>query len=919
MDTAGTVGTVDTVDTAKATDAATALLAAVEAGDTARTLRLVTRMGPAERRACLPALRALRKELRVTEPWGARSNRVRPALHLAGAACHTGAASTAAWLAATDLRWRSAPGKLLVEALKDRDAGWQTDVAFRLAQRPVSARVSYTLMAGLVSRAGCEAPLTDAYVTGWAQHVSSCWQEKDGVTERLRREPHLAALVGGLFTLTDVSEVRWLLSGVADWPAALAKLAREGVLDRAALADACVARLLRGGAPTDHQAFLPILLAVELTREEERERVADWTAMARDGVVAVASHAQKVLTGLVLDGAGDGGARLTTLQLAEASEGLLFRPEKKLVRAQLVLLGKVLSRDPGTAADLLPAVARAFGHEDTQLQERALKLLERHARAIGTEELRTELAEAAEQLTPALRARAATLLGITETGTEREPEDDVLPPAPRPVRLAPAPHTVEELAEEVGALLASESGVAAFERALDGLVRHAHLHPDALRAALAPVVAKRWWASSDHPLHARRDALFGHAGGLTAPQSVLDLLLAVLHGKVDAATLLDAVRTGPRRHACPHNALTRIFDARFRELAYRLHTDPPPLLLATPTWSTGLLEPGELVDRLAEYLRLGARVCASDFAQALLRVRRDDRTAAAEAARRAAALGSPEGERLARLLGTELTLPETRRRTKGVRVLLELAELPEMREGFPPEFRELGDPVPVFTARGCYYHFGRHIRPHWLAVLPEGREHVAARLVHDIADTAVDDERGDGVLPLLAESEGEAGEAVHLCVAYGLGARHHEDRLAAVDALLVLAARGQLDPVRLGSDLGELMGRGAVKPQRLADAARTAAATGANATIWEMLGHALPVPLARLAGARPEAAAVAARGLGDLLAVAADCAERSGAAGRPGALGAVPHLAETAARGGSSRLVAQARRLRQYLSGEEAA
>ncbi|GGY99741.1 hypothetical protein GCM10010300_49640 [Streptomyces olivaceoviridis] len=34
----------------------------------------------------------------------------------------------------------------------------------------------------------------------------------------------------------------------------------------------------------------------------------------------------------------------------------------------------------------------------------------------------------------------------------------------------------------------------------------------------------------------------------------------------------------------------------------------------------------------------------------------------------------------------------------------------------------------------------------------------------------------------------------------------HEDRLAAVDALLVLAARGRLDAVRLGTDPGELWG-----------------------------------------------------------------------------------------------------------------
>ncbi|MFG2886460.1 DUF6493 family protein [Streptomyces sp. NPDC048297] len=560
-------------------------------------------------------------------------------------------------------------------------------------------------------------------------------------------------------------------------------------------------------------------------------------------------------------------------------------------------------------------MARAFGHEDTQVQERALKLVERHAHKLVSEDSREELAHAAGQLTPALRVRAGAVLGAVAAGAGSEMYVEVLPPVPEPVRLAPAPRTAAEVAEEVGALLASDGDVAVFERALDGLVRHAYQDPEALREALAPVIATRWWASEGHVQWPRADDLFGNTRGALDAREALDLLLATVHGTVRTATLHDAVRRGPGGHECPHSPLARAFDARLREVAYRLRTDPMPLLLATPTWSTGLLEPDELVARLAEYRRLDARVSATDFAQALLRVRREDRAAAEEAARRARALGSPEGARLARWLSADNPLPATRRRTKGIRVLLEPAELPEVQDGFPQDFQRLGHPMSVFVDRWHYGHWNPAVRPHWLAVLPERRELVAARMLHELADTAVEDQRGTAVLPLLAEAGGAAGEAVHLCVAYGLGARHQEDRLAAVDALLVLAARGQLDAARLGTDLGELVGLGAVKAQRLADSVRTAAATGADATVWSILRHALPVPLAALGTARPEAAAVAvaARGLGDLLAVAADCAERSGARGT------VPHVAEAAARGGSSRLVAQARRLRDLLAEEVAA
>lgn len=101
-----------------------------------------------------------------------------------------------------------------------------------------------------------------------------------------------------------------------------------------------------------------------------------------------------------------------------------------------------------------------------------------------------------------------------------------------------------------------------------------------------------------------------------------------------------------------------------------------------------------------------------------------------------------------------------------------------------------------------------------------------------------------------------------------------------------------------------------MKPSRLAESVRTGAATGANATIWGILRHTLAALLADLDG---DAKPAHARGLGDLLAVAAECAERSGARGE------LPYLAQTAARSGSSRLVTQARRLRSALVAEVAA
>ena len=80
------------------------LMEAVRAGRTAEVLNLLDGMTDAERRSFVPELKELRKELRAA-PWEERARRAYPALHVAGAACQTGAAAVVSWLAATDMRW----------------------------------------------------------------------------------------------------------------------------------------------------------------------------------------------------------------------------------------------------------------------------------------------------------------------------------------------------------------------------------------------------------------------------------------------------------------------------------------------------------------------------------------------------------------------------------------------------------------------------------------------------------------------------------------------------------------------------------------------------------------------------------------------------------------------------------------------
>ncbi|WOI60412.1 DUF6493 family protein [Streptomyces fradiae] len=866
------------------------LLEAVRQGRPHEVPELLGALEAAEREALPARLKAIRAEVRG---WGwdqgERRRRVRHALLVAGAGCHTGAAATASWIGARDLRDRQAPPhRLVLSVLRGRDPRWLGDVAHRLAGRAATAREDYPLIRGLVERSGCPVPVADGYVHGWVDSVA-----RKRVLGDLSADPQAPVLVPRLFRTAALSD--WLV-WQEGWVAALAGLPKAGVVAREVLVDGCVARLPRGGSPSEVRFLLELLRALELTEEEERARTADWAGIAAHAPSPAAAHAQAVLGRLAM--AGEVSAR----QLAEVSSSVLFRAEKKLVRAQLVLAGKALRRDAGAAGELLPVVAEVFGHADTALQERALKLVGRHLDGVGPQ-VRAALADsAAVLLSPAHRAAAVEVFGALP-----EPEGpgaayvELLPPPPEPRPLAPAAEG-RELVEEVAALLHSfDPDPMDTERALDGLVRAAHDDPDALREALLPLLPGLWW----------------YDGGLLDARHLrgAQLFAAALAGRVG----LDELRRppgAPARRYCVHERLAHVPVARAREAAFRALTDPLPFLLATPTWRTGGLEPSVLVERLAAYRRLGARPGTHDVAQALLRVRRTG-PGVREAAEAAAALGTAEGGRLAAWLAEGAgsgAVARTRAEpprpgspdagagagagAPGRRIEVGTRENLLVQHQFPPAFRPLGRSW-SWTGRdgGC------HCRPggagDGLAVLPQDRETLAAWLLPLVSRCADAGERdGALALPALAEGGGEAGPALRLALACGLGARHAEDRLAAVDALLVLAARGELDAGGLGGDLAELVAAGTVKVNRLADALRTTAASGAYATVWAVLAGALP---GLLGGELP-------RGTGEILAVAADCAERCGAATR--ADGAAPvGLAELAARSGSTQLVAQARRL----------
>ncbi|WP_329499578.1 DUF6493 family protein [Kitasatospora herbaricolor] len=872
---------------------------------------LLDGMTPAERRACLPELKELRKQVR--EDWSSSSRPVREALQVAGAGCHTAPAAAASWIGAGDLAgWAGLDTPALVTVIERQPADWQAGVVARLAARRSTAWGwnDYPAIERMVRSSGCPVPTSDAFVEGWLRDRT--WGA-DGRRRRgsllgvLREDDLLPALLPRLF---ELAEVAGSLAPAPNrkppdtWPGALAELARSGVLDRAELLALCLARLVRGGRPNDQRAFLAVLEALAPTAEENLRHARDQVAML-DGLSTVAARAQQVLAGL------DDAGLLAPDLLTEASEVVLFRTEKKLIRAQLTWLDKAARRDPDRAGPVVLATAGAFGHPDTALQERALNVVARHLPAAGPAVL-PDLRLAAEGLNPVHHRRAAELLGMAAPAPVGTPAD-LLPPAPRPQPLAAPLATPAEVAEELSAVLAGGADVAAFERVLDGLVRHAHQDREALVEALQPVLRVHQWHGGQRWADCGpSDVLYvaSAVAGLVPPQRLWD----GLHGKARS----------PLRGHGNTTVFGRWFAARLEEAAWQVTATRPPLLLAVPSVASGALDAAELVARVAAYEAAGARPGEVDLSCALLRVVPTSDAGVLAAAGR---LTSPAGLRVAGWLragGLPAQPSERVRFAPGRGGRLDHRYQERWWEGLVRyEVAQPGPRVPegpgggglaqecldLLAATGPGVQRARSQTewtwsptPHWLAALPNHREELAARLLDGFAGAADRDERGaPQLLPYLAEADGPAGPAVHLALAYGLGARHEEDRAAAVDALLVLAARGDLDAALLGTELAELAGVGALKPSRLAPALALAAGTGAYGTLWSVLAGALPGLLAGLApGGAP-------RGSGELLAVAADCVRRSGASG------AVAEVTALAARGGSSRLVREARALCEAL------
>ncbi|MFC5746418.1 DUF6493 family protein [Actinomadura rugatobispora] len=877
-----------------------ALYKAIRGGNARYAAALVPRLADEERQRVAKELPALLAELREADStWAWSATPVKSALRVTGAGCLSGPAAAARWLSRADLRLVTrfgfngdrGPAELVVKATEGRPAEWRAEVGRRLAGLLRTTAESdwngeetaWWTCALLLRSAGAPVPVEDAFAVGWVR-----WTDGRGVASG---DPLAEAMMPRIFEVEAIGRLITSRGETEAWIEAVLTLAEEKRLERATVLDGCLRRFLRGGTVADLRWYAELHDRLAPDLGEATARLRDYLRLLPAAPSRVAELALREVRRV------DAAGGLGPAAYSEAAEALLFRPEQKLVRAALAWLAQSADRADQKDATLC-ALAVAFAHEAHAVQERATDLAVKFGPGAGREAV-LRVREAATALPHDLRERIAAAFGEVEAPAAA-PAGAL--PAPPPPSAFPGPFgSAAELAEEFAVVLRQEPSWTDSERISAGITELAHRDVKSLRAALKGFFEGdrgAWYRASDYD----RFMYSPRAWPVLAARSVLR---ARWRPKAGGELRLE------RRGAEPHDApMSDFLIGRMREVAERV--ERVPLLLATPTRANGHLDPEVLVARVERLEAAGVEPGPHDLVQALLRLPRDAAAGSGVTAR-AERLESPAGQAVAAWLReggvadpfverVEVRLPEVPFRP-AVALMGVLRPVGDVPKALAPLWDYPLDGAKWRESPETFALAGYSSPPAWWpAIAPSHAEVAAAHLLPQLLST-LDFPHDQGAALLgLAECDGPTGVATGAALAYGLTVEPLQERTCAVDAFLLMAARGRLPAAEVGAAAGALAAHREAKLGRVVGGLGDAAAAGAHAEVWRAVEAALPAVLTAHAS-KP------VPGMADLLALGVRTAETSGARGP-----APEGLAAAAGRGGSSRTVKEAVRLRDLLA-----
>lgn len=208
------------------------------------------------------------------------------------------------------------------------------------------------------------------------------------------------------------------------WRAALAALAQVGRVDRVRLHRATLAGLAMDAPWVRVRWYGAMLDQLNCTIDEIASETGSYLALLRSRnpkAVAVGQRAVKALLG---------ADRLRPEEFLDAADAPLYGTDKATALAQIKMLEGFLAT-PAWRDDALTTLLPALGHRNLDVQRAALRLVARHADAVG-DGLRKQIALAAEGLAPSLRTEllvapsppAPIVAVVVNTETMPGPLDD---------------------------------------------------------------------------------------------------------------------------------------------------------------------------------------------------------------------------------------------------------------------------------------------------------------------------------------------------------------------------------------------------------------------------------------------------------------------------------------------------------------
>ena len=441
----------------------------------------------------------------------------------------------------------------------------------------------------------CARPECDQFILGYYEHHNGTYLDRT-TSAFLDKDVWRFFEVEGSGEFSLASHDKYT-SPEHQWSTILIELARRGRLDRDRLLDASLDVLERDFGQFRAGWYSRFHLSLAPTLDEQANRVERYLRLLSSSVPPSVSFALKALKGL------DKANRLCPARLISALAPALQARQKSSATAALQLLASAARREPERAAEAARLAANALISEATEVQSRALDLIEKLGAATD-DEVRASLQAHAELVAPSLRDR---IFSLAKADKPAGPEEDTQGQPillPKVQAILPC-ESLDAALEAYLEVLEEPRDPFAVERAVDGLAQYG-AGVRAISDKLSPL-AKR----------ARQILGRPEEGGIRCGLALTG------RSWCEGIALTDPLSAefpeAPRPPVSPQY-YANAFIVRNGEILDHVLSGHSVPMLSLPSDTTGQIAPGDLVERMAVYREKKLAPGRMDLSLAFLRL-----------------------------------------------------------------------------------------------------------------------------------------------------------------------------------------------------------------------------------------------------------------------------------------------------------